>query len=121
MSAPNFSDSFYQTFKADATLPAYTRVLLNADNEVAAAGVTDRAIGYIDEHGAVANEFCTVRMVGAPSQLAIANAALETGDILYAAAAGEVDDVDAGTAIIVGRAGSTATNAGDIVLVLPVD
>lgn len=121
MAAPNFSDSFTQTFIADATLAAYTRVLVNADGEVAAAGATDRASGYIDEHGAVANTACTVRMVGAPSQLAIANAALEKGDILYAAAAGKVDDVDAGSAVVVGRAGSTATAADQIVLVLPVD
>lgn len=118
MSAPTISDSIYQTFISSATLPAYTRVKVDTAGELAAAGATDEAIGFLTERGAVENEAATVRMATAPSQIARANAAMEIGDIVFAAAAGRVDDADAGTAVVIGYCMTTVTTQDQLVVVI---
>lgn len=113
-------DSELMTLPAGATLASYIRVKIDSSGLVQAAGVTDRAIGYLTERGAVSGANCTVRLLGTPIN-AVANAALEVGDVLFAAAAGRVDDTDAGTGLVVGIALTAATAQDQIVTVLQCD
>lgn len=121
MATPAITDSWYATAIAAATLSPFARVLIDSAGKLAVAGATDRASGYLTERGSVISEPATYRRAGAPEQIAIANAALEIGDLLYAAASGKVDDADAGGAVVVGRATSTATAADQLVTFVPVE
>lgn len=107
------NETVYDTITAGATLGAYIRVKLHTDGTVLAAGVTDKAIGYLTERGAVSGSACTVRLI-APAFAAIAAGAIEVGDVCWAAADGKVNDVDAGSGVIVGIAASAASGDGSI-------
>lgn len=118
---PHVVDTWYDTAVAAATLPAYTRVKLDTSGQLAVAGATDRAVGYLTERGATSGQPATYRSVAAPSQIAIANAAIEVGDLLYAAADGEVDDVGTpGTTVEVGIC-TLAAGAGELTMFKPTD
>lgn len=108
------------TFVAGATLAAYTRVKLNTSQQVVAAAATDRAIGYIDERGATSGSECCVNLIGYPFN-AVAAGAVEIGDVCWAAAAGKVNDVDAGSALVVGIAYTAAAADNDPLTLLPCD
>lgn len=96
-------------------MSAFARVDIDASGNLVLAGLTTRGVGYLTARGAVNGQPATYRRASAPEQIGIANAALEVGDLLYSAASGKVDDVDGGSAIVVGRATSAATAADQLV------
>jgi hypothetical protein len=104
-------DTIYLTFTSSATLPAYTRVKVDANGELVAAGIADQAIGFLTERGATAVQPTTVRVANAPEHCGRANDAIAVGAAVYSAASGRIDDV-ATSAIFLGYA-TTAAAAQD--------
>lgn len=119
-SSPHLQDGDRCTFMAGATMGAHLRVKTDSSNHVVLAGVTDHAVGYIDERGATNGEYCGVRLNNAPTHAGVAAGALAVGALLYAAASGKVNDVDAGSAVIVGIAKTAAAADGDVIEFFPV-
>lgn len=115
MAAPPVTDNWYATRVSNSTMSAHTRVNINSSGLLVVAAAADRAVGYLTERGAVAGQPATYKRAGAPEHVGIALTATAVGALLYAAAAGKVDDVDAGGAVVVGRA-TSATTAADQLL-----
>lgn len=113
-------DSHFMTLPAAATLAPFTRVKLTTAGAVDAAGLTDPGIGVVDERGAVSGQYCGVRLFGMPHNF-IAAGAIEVGDICWAAASGKVNDLDGGSARVVGVALSAAAADGDQLMLLRCD
>lgn len=107
--------------EASATLAAYTRVKIDSNGQLAAAGLTDTAIGYLTERGATSGEYATVNVYRGGTVLGVAHSAIAVGALLYSQAAGRVDDADGGSAIVVGFAASAAAAQDDPVLIMLCD
>ena len=118
MSTLPLTENVYKTYLAGATMGAYLRVKIDSAGAVVLAGATDMTAGYLTERGATSGAHCTVRSSQAPEQIGVANAALEIGDPLFAAANGMVDDADAGSARLIGYAATTVTTQGDLVRII---
>lgn len=108
------------TLPAGATLAAHARVKLNASGAVVVAGVTEPCIGYVGARGGVSGAKCEVQLLAKP-RTAIAAGAIEVGDKCWAAASGKVNDVDAGSGVVVGTALTAAAADGDPVVILAND
>lgn len=121
MAVPAMRDSLHLTYIASANLAAYTRVKIDTNGELAAAGLTEIAIGYLTERGATAGEPTSVRHQRAPEQIGRAHAAIAVGGTIFSAAAGRVDDADGGSAVVLGYALTAATNQDDLVRFVTVD
>lgn len=99
------------TAPAGATLVGHIRVKRDSSLNIVAAGLTDFADGFLTERGATNGEYCTVISPVVPEVIGISAGAITAGAILYSAANGKVDDVDGGSAKVVGRALTAATGA----------
>lgn len=117
----SYSDSWEQTFTCGGSdIGPFLRVKVTSGT-LSVAAATEQAIGYTTARGAKANLPATVRKVGAPSQIGIANEAVTVGSALYAGASGKVTDTKPADGKLVGVAGSAAGADGDQILILPVD
>ncbi len=114
------NETCYASILAGATLAAYTRVKLHTDGTILAAGVTEQCIGYLTERGSTSGQLATVKLLG-EEIVAVAAGAIEVGDKCWAAASGKVNDVDAGSGVVVGIANTAAGADGDIVKLYQTD
>lgn len=118
----SYSDSWEQTFTCGGSdIGPFLRVKLSSGTLAVVALATDQCIGYTTARGAKANMPATVRVVGAPSHVGIAQQAASIGAALYSHASGKVTDVQPADGKIVGIAGSASVNDGDQILILPVE
>lgn len=120
---PNLStiDHYEATFIASADIAEHLRVYLDSNGQLAVAGATDQAIGYLRQGGAKSGKAATVRLVSAPSAIGIANEAVAVGTALYAGASGKVTDTKPASGKHVGCAGNATTADGQQILVLKTD
>jgi hypothetical protein len=113
------NQSGFKTFTATAVaLEAFVRVTIDSNGLISAAGESDAGIGVTQE-AIAASGTGTVKLWTAPGTFLIQTAAAVTvGAVLYAAAAGEVDDT--GTYRLPLVAGEIAATAqGDMIECLP--
>lgn len=122
MATSSTNSSGYKTFLATAAaLGEGIRVTLDADNKISAAGVASNWIGVTTEPIA-ANGYGTVKLLGAPGTFMFkANAAIDAGDPLFAAADGEVDDDQASGAKVIGFLATEAAGANELFEAIPSD
>lgn len=114
------NETCYASIVAGATLNPYVRVKLHTDGTILAAGVTERCIGYLTERGATSGQLATVKLLG-EEVVAVAAGAIEVGDVCWAAASGKVNDVDAGSGLVVGIANTAAAADGDFLKLYQTD
>lgn len=95
-----------------------TRVKLNTNGALLACGVTEYGFAVIDTPpSSSVPPLVGVRYVNAPGdQFGVASAQINVGDLLYAAANGQVGVSNAANAVVVGRA-KTAAAAANIAVV----
>lgn len=122
MAFPTLQDGPYLTLKAAANLAAGARVKIDSNGDVALAGLTDAAIGYVTERGATSGEYCTVKAAVFPAMAwGKAHSAIAVGALLYGQASGRIDDADGGSAKVVGYAASAAAAQDDVFAFYRVD
>lgn len=109
-------DTLTMTRTAAGTIKANARVKLDTNGDVVEAGA-EVAIGYA-QRAAVTGDAVAIRLMNAPSWVALANAAISINDQVEAAAAGRVATFAAG--IKQGVAVTAATAQDDEVLVVPI-
>lgn len=104
-----------RAFTAGGAIGQYLRV--KTPGALALAGASDVAIGTAEESAFASGDVIAVRLANAQgTRKMVAAGAISAGSVVYAAADGQVDDT--GT-VIQGRALEAATNAGDIIEVMP--
>lgn len=100
----NFVDTNTRTFTADAAIPLYARVVLEADEKVVAAGITDKEVGTAQQEAFATGDVIAVKLRTATgTHKMIASEAIDAGEIVFTAAVGKVA-LTASTAFNVGIA-----------------
>lgn len=122
MATSSTNSSGFKTFQAtNAALGEGIRVTLDSNSQISAAGVGDNWIGVTCEPIA-ASGYGTVKLLGAPGTFMFrANAAIDAGDPLFAAADGEVDDAQASGAKVVPFLAVEAAGANELFEAIPAD
>jgi hypothetical protein len=121
MAVQNVHDSFTITRIAAATIGPYLRVKLDANGQLALAGLNEAGVGYLTERGAVSGEPAPYRSHRAPEFVGIANEAVAVGSKLYCQANGKVSDTIGTATILAGVSGTAAAADGDAILIVPAD
>ncbi len=116
MTRLGYVDTLTMTRTAAGTIKENARVKLDANGDVVEAGA-EIGIGYA-QRAAVTGDVIAVRLMNAPSWIALANAAISIGDEVEAAAAGRIATFSVG--VKQGMAVTAATAQDDEVLVVPI-
>lgn len=109
----------FVSFTADEAIEEGERVLMAADGNIDLAGAGEVGIGVATRTTA-SGGICPVKLWNAPGTFPVrTSAAVAAGARLYATAAGEVDDGDAGTMPLPLIAKEASTANDDIIEALP--
>ena len=109
----------YKSFPAAAAIGKHLRVKLNGSGKLAVAGATDFDIGTLRDPATFADEPVAVRLVSANGTVTVVAAgAIAENAVVYGAAAGKVNDVQATDSFQFGIALEAATADGDVIEVL---
>lgn len=109
-----------RTFPANAAITAFRRVAISTNGGVVAAGNTVAGIGVLQRDVAEGDTYgAVVRLKGAGSfKVSVTAAPVTTGDVLYAAANGQV--APTGTVALNWRAAESASDDGAVIEAIPV-
>lgn len=114
-----YTDGNYKTFTAGAAIAANTRVKLSS-SKLAEAGATEEEVGVTTRATFADGDKVAVRLRnGAGTVKMIAAGEIAADAIVYTAASGKVNDVQASGAVRRGIALTAAGADGDIIEVLP--
>lgn len=112
-----FVEGPIKMFTAGAAIAKHLRVTLSS-GKLAAAGITVREIGTLEEASFADLDVRGVRLRTAPGTVRmVASAAISQGALVYTAASGKVGP-SASTAFIIGTALEAAAADGDVIEVL---
>lgn len=111
-------DGSYKSFVAGGAIAQYARVKLTA-GKLAAAGLTDKEIGIIQEATFADGDRVSVKLrTGSGTHKMIAAGAVTAGATVNTAASGKCDDAVTATGFQLGTALEAATADGDVIEVL---
>jgi hypothetical protein len=110
-------DSGFKTFEADEAIPLYSRVILESDGKIVAAGLAEKSIGTLQTNPALAaGDLVSVKLRSAAGTHKVrVKEASAAGATLYSEAAGEVQDTAQATAFIEFTALEAAAAENDII------
>lgn len=115
-----YNDTGYQSFPVSAALGQHLRVNVNTSGQLTLAGIGDQDIGVTRNATFAVGDVVTVVERSKPgTHKAVANGAIDIGDLVFTAADGKVSASQGVGAFLRGKAISAAGADNDILEVMP--